>query len=273
MKSTWFNRETRSQQLDEKVIQSRTATFGDARMKVEQKVGAVMRHFDRVAPRYDFMNNVCSLGIQMTWKRAAIRWLAPPPAARILDVCGGTADLAILALRAAGVGARATVYDRNRTMMTGGAQKVGAAGLAHRIDFVQGDAESISFPDNHFDVAMVGFGIRNLTHMRRGFAEMVRVLKPGGKLLCLEFSKPVNPLFRSLYDFHSFHVMPLLGQLLAGNRQGYVCLPETIRRFPLPNELANILRIAGLQQVNWQRMTNGIAVAHWGVKRGRSLSV
>jgi demethylmenaquinone methyltransferase/2-methoxy-6-polyprenyl-1,4-benzoquinol methylase len=263
----WFDRHVRRQQLDEFVDGSRTATFGFKRMAVEEKVNAVMGHFDRVAPRYDFMNNLCSFGIQMTWKRAAVARMTIRPGDRVLDVCGGTADLALLAARRAGREGSAVVCDLNRPMMRYGETKVARARPARRIDFVQGDAERLPFGDGTFDAAMVGFGIRNLTHLKQGFREMHRVLKPGGTLMCLEFSRPVNPVFRRLYDFHSFVVMPLLGQLLAGNRDGYVCLPETIRLFALPEELSTILEEIGFDQVDYRRMTNGIAVVHSGIKR------
>lgn len=265
-KPRWFDREMRRRQLDDAVAQSRTASFGFRHMAAQEKVHSVQAHFDRVAPGYDFMNDVCSLGIQMVWKRFAIRQLGLRPGDRVLDVCGGTADLALLAARRSHPAGRTVVYDINRSMMEHGRPKVTRAGHADRIDFVQGDAERIAFPDDTFDAAMVGFGIRNLTHLVRGFREMVRVLKPGGRFLCLEFSKPVNPVFRWLYDLHSFRVMPLLGQLLVGNRQGYLCLPETIRLFPLPDELSRILQGVGLQRVRYRRLTNGIAVLHTATK-------
>lgn len=263
----WSGSDTRQAQLEDQVTVNRTAAFGFREFAETQKVDAVMAHFDRVAPNYDWMNDLLSFGIQNLWKRSAIRSLGIRPGDRVLDVCGGTADLALLASRRFGPAGAAVVYDLNRAMIDAGRRKVRQRTEDRRIEFVQGDAEVISFPDNHFDVAMVGFGIRNLTRLDRGFREMHRVLKPGGRFLCLEFSKPVNPVFRWLYDFYSFHLMPLLGQLLAGNRQGYVCLPETIRLFPLADELAEILQGVGFHQVRFSRMTNGIAVAHFGRKK------
>jgi demethylmenaquinone methyltransferase/2-methoxy-6-polyprenyl-1,4-benzoquinol methylase len=131
---------------------------------------------------------------------------------------------------------------------------------------VQGDAECISFPGRHFDAAMVGFGIRNVTHMQKGFEEMYRALKPGGKLMCLEFSKPTWPVFRWLYDFYSFYIMPFIGELLVGSKKAYTHLPESIRMFPLPNELSNLLKKIGFSQITYRRLTNGIAVIHLAVK-------
>ena len=263
----WFDRNARRRQLDEHVEASRTATFGFKAMAAAEKAAAVMRHFDRVAPRYDFMNNLLSFGIQMIWKRVAVRHMGLGPGDRVLDVCGGTADLALLATRRTRGAGRTVVCDLNRAMMRGGTAKVRRAGLDERIVFVQGDAERLPFADGHFEAAMVGFGIRNLTHLKRGFAEMGRVLRPGGTLMCLEFSKPANPVFRRLYDFHSFFIMPLLGELLAGNREGYACLPETIRLFPLPEELSAILEQIGFENVRYRRLTNGIAVVHTASKR------
>ena len=143
-----------------------------------------------------------------------------------------------------------------------GRAKQNRSALRNRIECIQGDAESISFPDDTFDAAMVGFGIRNLTHMDLGFNEMHRVLKPGGKIMCLEFSKPTAPLFRWLYDIYSFYVMPLLGQVLVGSRQAYLLLPESIRMFPLPEEVSAVLRDIGFHNVTYRRLTNGIAVVH-----------
>jgi demethylmenaquinone methyltransferase/2-methoxy-6-polyprenyl-1,4-benzoquinol methylase len=156
-------------------------------------------------------------------------------------------------------------------MMLAGRRKFNNNGMDADIILVQGDAESISFSDNRFDVAMVGFGIRNLTRLQAGFNEMYRVLKPGGRLLCLEFSKPINPVFRWLYDVYSFNIMPLLGHLLVGSAESYACLPETIRMFPLPDELCTILTAIGFDRVYYHSMTNGIAVAHVAYKRGKDI--
>ena len=151
-------------------------------------------------------------------------------------------------------------------MINAGRHKAGAANLTNRINYVQGDAEQIAFPDQCVDGIMVGFGIRNVTHMEKGFKEMYRVLKPGGKMICLEFSKPTAALFRWLYDVYSFYVMPFLGEVIAGNRQAYTHLPESIRLFPLPDELKEILMKVGFSDVIYRRLTNGIAVIHLAFK-------
>jgi demethylmenaquinone methyltransferase/2-methoxy-6-polyprenyl-1,4-benzoquinol methylase len=264
----WFDAGRRREQLDDHIEQTGKARFGIRTFEENEKVRAVRRHFNRVAPRYDFMNSLLSFGIQHVWKRAAIRMLGLRPGDRVLDVCGGTGDLAILAAQRTGPAGRVVIYDINWSMLAAGRPKIDPfPDLAH-IGYVQGDAEQISFPDNTFDAAMVGFGIRNLTHLQRGFAEMHRVLKPGGRILCLEFSRPVHGWFRSLYDFYSFNIMPLLGQLLAGSAESYACLPETIRMFPLPDELCAMLGRLGFGQVTYRPFTDGIAVAHVGVKKG-----
>ena len=262
----WFDASRRQEQLDEHVAATGRARWGSRTFGESEKYKEVMRHFTRVAPKYDFMNSLLSFGIQHVWKRAAVRMLGVRPGDRILDVCGGTGDLAMLAGRRAGRSGQVVIYDINRAMLLTGRPKIEACPFGRRIVHVQGDAERISFPDRSFDAAMVGFGIRNVTHLKAGFAEMHRILKPGGRILCLEFSRPTNPLFRSLYDFYSFNVMPLLGQWVAGSAESYTCLPETIRMFPLPDELADLLRGIGFTQVRYRRMTNGIAVAHVGEK-------
>jgi len=262
----WFDDRQRKKQLDEHIRTTGRARFGLREFDEEKKAEAVRIHFDRVAPKYDFMNSLLSFGIQYAWKRAAVRMLGVSKGDRVLDVCGGTGDLAMLAARRTGPKGQVTIYDINYAMIQAGRHKIDPYPEFDHIGYVQGDAERITFPDNTFDCAMVGFGIRNLTHLKQGFTEMVRVLKPGGRFLCLEFSRPTNPVFRSLYDFYSFNIMPALGQLLVGSAESYACLPETIRMFPLPDELCALLEDVGLRDVRWKTMTNGISVAHVGVK-------
>ncbi len=262
----WFKSTQREEVLDQHVHQTGQARFGLKSYAEEEKAAAVRRHFDRVAPKYDFMNSLLSFGIQRAWKRAAIRLLDPPPGSRILDLCGGTGDLAHLAAARSGQDARATICDINLAMISAGRGTYGPHPLKNRVTWVQGDAEKIPFPEATFDAAMVGFGIRNLTHLKQGFQEMHRVLKPGGRFLCLEFSRPTHAVFRALYDFYSFNIMPLLGQLIAGSAESYACLPETIRMFPLPDELATILSDCGFKDVTYSRMTNSMVVAHLATK-------
>jgi demethylmenaquinone methyltransferase/2-methoxy-6-polyprenyl-1,4-benzoquinol methylase len=242
------------------------AYFGYERIPSAEKTDRVLQHFNSVARHYDFMNTLLSFGIHYAWKRSAVRMLKLTPGDRVLDVCGGTGDLAILAARAVGPAGRVIVYDINRAMIRAGMHKVIHTGLDARLQHIQGNAESICFPDQYFEATMVGFGIRNVTHMKKGFAEMYRVLKPGGKMMCLEFSKPTSPLFRLLYDFYSFQIMPFLGQVLAGSRKAYTHLPESIRMFPLPDELSELLEKIGFSHVTYRRLTNGIAVIHLAIK-------
>jgi demethylmenaquinone methyltransferase/2-methoxy-6-polyprenyl-1,4-benzoquinol methylase len=265
-KMIWLEDKKRRMQILNGKQSKDTAYFGYERVHSAEKAGRVLQHFNSVARHYDFMNTLLSFGIHYAWKRTAVRMLKLVPGDRILDVCGGTGDLAILAARAAGVAGRVIVYDINRAMIRAGMHKVSKAGINGRLHHVQGNAENICFPDRYFEATMVGFGIRNVTHMEKGFAEMYRVLKPGGKMLCLEFSKPTSPLFRLLYDFYSFHIMPFLGQLLVGSRRAYTHLPESIRMFPLPNELSELLEKVGFSRVTYRRLTNGIAVIHLAVK-------
>ena len=248
------------------------ACFGYRKVLVQKKVKYVLQHFNSIAGKYDFMNTILSFGFHHLWKRWAVNILRLKPGDRVIDVCGGTADLSILAARATAPEGRVILYDINRAMIKGGKPKVSQASLAGRIQYVQGDAELLSFPRGQFEGAMVGFGIRNLTHMERGLAEMYRVLKPGGKLMCLEFSMPASFWFRALYDLYSFHIMPLVGKLLAGTREAYLYLPESIRKFPPPDELTALLQNIGFSRVSYQRLTNGIAVIYTGIKKGKKES-
>jgi demethylmenaquinone methyltransferase/2-methoxy-6-polyprenyl-1,4-benzoquinol methylase len=246
--------------------QEEMARFGYRQIPAREKRQWVLRHFNSIARQYDSMNTILSFGLQHVWKRAAIRALELNFGDRVLDVCGGTADLSILAAREIGPGGLAILYDINRAMIEAGKPKVARTSLASRIWYVQGDAEQIAFRDEQFEAAFVGFGIRNLTRMEKGLEEMLRVLKPGGKLMCLEFSIPTSGWFRWLYDLYSFRIMPLAGQVLVGTREAYTYLPESIRKFPLPEELTAILERIGFSNVTYRNLTNGIAVIHLGIK-------
>ena len=242
------------------------ADFGYRRVPTGEKVRYVRRHFNSIATKYDLMNTLLSFGLHYLWKSWAVAALRLNPGDRVIDVCGGTADLAILTGRALGPKGRVFLYDINRAMMEGGRIKVARASLPVQVDFIQGDAELISSPPGIFDAAFVGFGIRNLTRMEKGLTEMYRVLKPGGRFMCLEFSLPTSPAFRWLYNFYSFHLMPLAGKILAGTREAYLYLPESIRKFPPPDEVSRVLREIGFARVTYRRLTNGIAVIYTGVK-------
>ena len=265
-KEFWLDDERRKAQLNKVSNGSQHTYFGFQRVPVEEKSGRVLNHFNSIAKHYDFMNTLLSFGIHHIWKRQAVRMINLAPGNVVLDVCGGTGDLAIQAAKSIGSEGRVIIYDINRAMMQAGQDKVANKDFESRIRYVQGDAESISFPESNFDAAMVGFGIRNVTNMLKGFGEMYRVLKPGGKMMCLEFSKPTFTPFRWLYDIYSFYIMPFLGELIAGSRTAYTHLPETIRMWPLPDELTGILRQIGFSDVSHRKLTNGIAVIHLAVK-------
>lgn len=244
----------------------RWAYFGYHRVPEDEKEKLVLDHFNTVARHYDRMNTLLSFGLHYVWKRSAIKMLGLRPGDRVVDVCGGTGDLSRLAARASGPKGRVVLYDINRAMMKVGRSKIAKRPGAREVYFVQGNAEWIALPDGQFDAAVVGFGIRNLTSMKRGLEEMYRVLKKGGRLMCLEFSMPTASVLRWLYNVYSFHIMPLLGQILVGSRQAYTYLPESIRMFPLPEELTSTLESVGFSNVIHWKLTNGIAVVHMGVK-------
>jgi demethylmenaquinone methyltransferase/2-methoxy-6-polyprenyl-1,4-benzoquinol methylase len=248
------------------VDQGGSTSFGYQKVSPEEKDRLVREHFDSIADKYDVMNSFLSLGLHHLWKRSAVKMLDLGTAPLVLDVCGGTADLTLLAAARMEKGGSVVVYDINRAMMEAGRPKIARSALGARIAFVQGNAESISFQDCSFDAVTVGFGIRNLTHLENGLKEMCRVLKRGGEFMCLEFSRPTSRLFGLLYDLYSFVWMPLAGQIFAGTRKAYTYLPESIRVFPSPDRLILMLEEIGFSQITHKRLTNGIASIYFARK-------
>jgi demethylmenaquinone methyltransferase/2-methoxy-6-polyprenyl-1,4-benzoquinol methylase len=261
-KNVWAGKSNGLIQQNDPITPHKRVYFGYQQVSANEKPELVLRHFNSVANKYDLMNTILSLGIHYLWKRTAVKMMGLKAGDWVIDVCGGTGDLAYLAARAVGPTGRVILYDINWAMIEAGRKKPIFAPFGDRIQYIQGDAESISCPDESFEAAMVGFGIRNLTYMDKGLQEMYRVLKPGGKMMCLEFSKPTAPWFRWLYDFYSFHIMPCVGEIVAGRRQAYTHLPESIRTFASSDALISAVEKAGFSHVSRHKLTNGIAVVH-----------
>ena len=245
------------------------ATFGFRDVAEGERQGLVNEVFSKVAERYDIMNDLMSGGLHRLWKDDFISWLTPPKGDRtfrLLDVAGGTGDVAIQAVREAGPGVSAVICDISPQMLAVGQRRVETAGLSRRIACIEGNAEALPFPDRSFDAYTIAFGIRNVTQIDKALAEAFRVLKIGGRFLCLEFSKVDVPLLDRLYDFHSFEVIPRLGQVVAGDRASYQYLVESIRRFPPQEQFADMIRKAKFERVSYRNLTGGVAAMHSGWK-------
>jgi demethylmenaquinone methyltransferase/2-methoxy-6-polyprenyl-1,4-benzoquinol methylase len=235
--------------------------FGFRRVAEGEKARLVRQVFDGVAGRYDLMNDLMSGGVHRLWKTALIDWLAPRPHMHLVDVAGGTGDIT-QRFRARG-GGRVTVVDINEQMIRVGRDRAAESRLAN-VDWVVGDAEALPLPDRCCDAVTIAFGIRNVTHVDRALAEMRRVLKPGGRFLCLEFSRVVVPGLAQAYDAFSFNVIPRLGELVAGDADSYRYLVESIRKFPDQERFAAMIRAAGLERVQVRNLSGGIAALHSG---------
>jgi demethylmenaquinone methyltransferase / 2-methoxy-6-polyprenyl-1,4-benzoquinol methylase len=238
--------------------------FGYRRVPREEKARLVRNVFDRVVDRYDLMNDLMSGGIHRLWKAELIDHLAPRPGQLLLDVAGGTGDIAERFLRRAGTGARVIVCDINERMLIRGRDRAIDAGRLAGIDWLAGDAERLPIKSTSVDAYTIAFGLRNVTNITTALNEARRVLKPGGRFLCLEFSPVDAPFLRQAYDLYSFIVLPGLGQLVARDRDAYRYLAESIRRFPRQNELAEMMRRAGFEQVRFSNLTGGLAALHSG---------
>ena len=240
--------------------------FGYRSVGAAEKKRLVHDQFTPIATTYDRADAVLSLGLHFLWKRAAVRRLRLEPGDRLLDVCGGTADLAVRAVRRLGASGRAVVCDFNRSMMAAGRGKSGRVPNGAIIAFVQGDAESLPFPDASFDAVSVGFGLRNLVDLDRGLREMARVLKPGGRFSGLEFTLPRRRWQRALYAFYSFRLMLPAARLIAGTDGPYRYLAESIRVFDASGEVAGRLARAGFTGISARPLSLGIATIYSGRK-------
>jgi demethylmenaquinone methyltransferase/2-methoxy-6-polyprenyl-1,4-benzoquinol methylase len=240
--------------------------FGYRAVAAEEKKRLVHDQFTPIAATYDRADAVLSLGLHFRWKRATVRRLELEPGDRLLDVCGGTADLALRALRRIGPSGQAVVCDFNRPMMTAGRRKAGRIRNGGAIAFVQGDAESLPFPDRSFDAVSVGFGLRNLVDLDRGLGEMARVLKPGGHLSVLEFTLPRRRWLRSLYAFYSFRLMLPAARLITGTDGPYRYLAESIRVFDRASQVTERLERAGFPGIAERPLSFGIATVFSGRK-------
>jgi demethylmenaquinone methyltransferase/2-methoxy-6-polyprenyl-1,4-benzoquinol methylase len=244
-----------------------TTHFGFRDVPLGDKQTLVNDVFRSVAKRYDLMNDLMSAGLHRAWKDVMINALNPPrndaPFA-LLDVAGGTGDIAFRAAKASGAGFRATVCDINPDMLAVGRERAAARHLDDQVSFVEGNAETLAFPNGAFDAYTIAFGIRNVPRIDLALAEAFRVLKPGGRFLCLEFSTVDVPGLDRIYDLFSFKVIPPLGRVVTGDAESYQYLVESIRKFPKPNPFAELIRTAGFARVSWQSLSGGIVALHSG---------
>ncbi len=243
----------------------KTTHFGFQTVPEGEKAGRVRGVFTSVASKYDIMNDVMSGGVHRIWKDAMMDWLAPRPGQRLLDVAGGTGDIAFRFLRRAGSG-HATVLDLTEGMLVAGRKRAEADRMADSLDWVVGDAMALPFADNSFDVYTISFGIRNVTRPQDALAEAYRVLRPGGRLMVLEFSQLPNATLQKAYDLYSFNVIPRMGQMIAGDRDSYQYLVESIRRFPDQETFLGMVRTAGFGNAKYRNLSMGIAALHSGWK-------
>ncbi|MEZ5554482.1 bifunctional demethylmenaquinone methyltransferase/2-methoxy-6-polyprenyl-1,4-benzoquinol methylase UbiE [Haliea sp.] len=244
----------------------RTTHFGYREVDEDAKAGLVANVFHSVAGRYDLMNDLMSGGIHRIWKRFTIELSAVRAGQSVLDIAGGTGDLAAKFADIVGPTGRVVLADINESMLNVGRDKLLDHGYQGNLEFVQADAQYLPFPDDSFDCVSIAFGLRNVTDKALALRSMLRVLKPGGRLLVLEFSKPVNPLLEKAYDSYSFRVLPFMGRLVAGDSDSYQYLAESIRMHPDQDTLLGMLEDAGFVNCEYHNLTGGVVALHRGFK-------
>lgn len=247
-------------------MDKRTTHFGYQEVPVDEKASRVADVFHSVAARYDVMNDLMSFGVHRIWKRLTLERAGVRPGQRVLDIAGGTGDLTLKFSRQVGPRGQVILADINESMLRVGRDKLLDHGVGGNVEYVQANAECLPFPDNSFDCITIAFGLRNVTDKDAALRSMARVLKPGGRLLVLEFSKPDNPLLSRAYDDYSFHLLPKMGQWVAGDADSYRYLAESIRMHPDQETLKDMMEAAGLERVEYTNLTGGIVALHRGIK-------
>ena len=247
-------------------MSDKTTHFGYKTVKTEEKAEKVAEVFHSVASSYDLMNDLMSAGIHRLWKRMTIEMSGVRRGHKVLDIAGGTGDLAAKFSRIVGSEGQVVLADINESMLKVGRDRLMDRGVISNIQFAQANAQYLPFPDNTFDLITIAFGLRNVTDKAMALRSMNRVLKPGGKLLVLEFSKPTSSLLSKIYDSYSFNVLPKLGQLFASDSDSYQYLAESIRMHPDQESLKNMVEQAGFSNCEYHNMTGGIVALHRGVK-------
>ncbi|GGB93373.1 ubiquinone/menaquinone biosynthesis C-methyltransferase UbiE [Marivita lacus] len=242
-----------------------TTHFGFQDVPESEKAGRVQGVFSSVASKYDVMNDAMSFGIHRIWKDAMMDWLAPRAGQRLLDVAGGTGDVSFRFLKRAGRG-HATVLDLTEPMLIEGRKRAEANAMSDSLDWVVGDAMHLPFEANTFDVYTISFGIRNVTRPQEALNEAFRVLRPGGRLMVLEFSQIPNEMMQKVYDLYSFNIIPRMGQMIANDRDSYQYLVESIRKFPDQDTFLGMVRHAGFENAKYRNLSMGIACLHSGWK-------
>ena len=244
----------------------KTTHFGYQQVKWDEKQRRVAGVFDSVADNYDLMNDVMSLGIHRLWKRFAIEQSGARPGQRILDLAGGTGDLAARLSRMVGPQGEVVIGDINASMLNVGRARLLDRGISGNVRFVQANAETLPFPPNSFDCIIIGFGLRNVTDKQKALESMYQALRPGGRALVLEFSRPVLPGLKTAYDFYSFRVLPLMGRLIARDEDSYRYLAESIRMHPDQEKLRQMMQQAGFEDCDYHNLSGGIVALHRGFR-------